>query len=435
MSGRAARTIRVDTLARVEGEGAMLIKMAGERVSDVKLRIYEPPRFFEAFLRGRHFSEVPDIVARICGICPIAYQMSAVHAIERALGVHISPEVRMLRRLFYCGEWIESHALHVYMLHAPDFLGYEDAITMAKDHPDVVQRALRLKKIGNHLVTLLGGREIHPISAAVGGFYKVPDKNRLHELEEDLKWALDASVQTVRLTAGLEFPDFEQDYEFVALRHPCEYPFNEGRLVSNRGLDIDAAEYEDTFIEQHVKHSNALHSVIRGRGSYLVGPMARFNLNFDNLPEIARQAANDAHLKPPVKNPFRSIIVRSVELVFACAEALRICQEYEPPSEPRMEAPSRAGVGQAITEAPRGILYHRYAIDDKGLIVTAKIVPPTSQNQKRIEDDLREYAPRLAGWPLKDATWKCEQAIRNYDPCISCATHFLKLTVEQEDTQ
>jgi coenzyme F420-reducing hydrogenase alpha subunit len=280
---------------------------------------------------------------------------------------------------------------------------------------------------------LLGGREIHPISAAVGGFYKVPDKNRLHELEEQLKWALDASVETVRLTAGLEFPDFEQDYEFVALRHPSEYPFNEGRLVSNRGLDIDAAEYEDTFIEQHVKHSNALHSVIRGRGSYLVGPMARFNLNFDNLPDIARQAANDAHLKPPVKNPFRSIIVRSVELVFACAEALRICQEYEPPSEPRVESPSRAGVGQAITEAPRGILYHRYAIDDKGLIVTAKIVPPTSQNQKRIEDDLREYAPRLAGWPLKDATWKCEQAIRNYDPCISCATHFLKLTVEQEE--
>ena len=433
MSGNAGRTIRVDTLARVEGEGAMLIKMAGERVSDVKLRIYEPPRFFEAFLRGRHFSEVPDIVARICGICPIAYQMSAVHAIERALGVHISQEVRMLRRLFYCGEWIESHALHVYMLHAPDFLGYEDAITMAKDHPEVVQRALRIKKIGNHLVTLLGGREIHPISAAVGGFYKVPPKSRLHELEEDLKWALDASVETVRLTAGLEFPDFEQDYEFVALRHPSEYPFNEGRLVSNRGLDIDAAEYEDTFIEQHVKHSNALHSVIRGRGSYLVGPMARFNLNFDNLPEVARQVANDVHLRPPVKNPFRSIIVRSVELVFACAEALRICQEYEPPSEPRVEAPSRAGVGQSITEAPRGILYHRYAIDDKGVIVTAKIVPPTSQNQKRIEDDLRDYAPRLAGWPLKDATWKCEQAIRNYDPCISCATHFLKLTVEQEE--
>jgi sulfhydrogenase subunit alpha len=432
MSRSVGRTIRVDTLARVEGEGAMLIKMRGDRVSDVKLRIYEPPRFFEAFLRGRHFSEVADIVARICGICPIAYQMSAVHAIERALGVRISPATRMLRRLFYCGEWIESHALHVYMLHAPDFLGYEDAIAMAKDHREVAERALRLKKIGNHIVTFLGGREIHPISAAVGGFYKVPDKNRLRDMEDDLQWALDASVETVRFTAGLEFPDFEQDYEFVALRHPDEYPFSEGRLVSNHGLDIDAAEYEDHFIEQHVQHSNALHSVIRGRGSYLVGPMARYNLNFDKLPKIARQVALDVGLKPPVKNPFRSIIVRAVELVFAFEEALRILQEYEPPSEARVETPNRAGIGQAITEAPRGILFHRYAIDDQGLILTAKIVPPTSQNQKRIEEDLRAFAPRVARSTLKDATWKCEQAIRNYDPCISCATHFLKLTVEQE---
>jgi len=435
MSRSAGRTIRVDTLARVEGEGAMLIKMQGERVADVKLRIYEPPRFFEAFLRGRHFNEVVDIVARICGICPIAYQMSAAHAIERALGIQISAETRMLRRLFYCGEWIESHSLHVYMLHAPDFLGYEDAIAMAKDHRAVAERALRLKKIGNHIVTLLGGREIHPISAAVGGFYKVPDKNRLREMEDDLRWALDASIETVRFTAGLEFPDFEQDYEFVALRHPDEYPFNEGRLVSNRGLDVDAAEYEDHFIEQHVQHSNALHSVIRGRGSYLVGPIARYNLNFDKLPKIAQEIALNVGLKPPVKNPFRSIIVRSVELVFAFEEALRIIKEYEPPSQPRIEAPDRAGVGQAITEAPRGILYHRYAIDDKGLVLTAKIVPPTSQNQKRIEEDLRAFAPRVARSPLKDATWKCEQAIRNYDPCISCATHFLKLTVEQEEAQ
>jgi sulfhydrogenase subunit alpha len=433
MSRSTGRTIRVDTLARVEGEGAMLIKMQGDRVSNVKLRIYEPPRFFEAFLRGRHFSEVVDIVARICGICPIAYQMSAVHAIERALQVGISPATRMLRRLFYCGEWIESHALHVYMLHAPDFLGYPDAIAMAKDHREIAERALRLKKIGNHIVTLLGGREIHPVSAAVGGFYKVPDKKRLGEMEEDLKWALEASIQTVRFTAGLEFPDFEQDYEFVALRHPEEYPLSEGRLVSNRGLDIDAAEYEHHFIEQHVQHSNALHSVIRGRGSYLVGPMARFNLNFDKLPHIARQVALEVGLKPPIKNPFRSIIVRAVELVFAFAEALRIVQEYEPPSQARVEAPNRAGIGQAITEAPRGILYHGYTIDDQGLILTAKIVPPTSQNQKRIEDDLRAFAPRVANWPLKDATWKCEQAIRNYDPCISCATHFLKLTVEQEE--
>jgi len=433
MTVRSTKTIRVDTLARVEGEAALYIKLAGERVADVRLKIYEPPRFFEALLRGRHFSDAPDITARICGICPVAYQMSAAHAIERALGLRIDPAVRRLRRLFCCGEWIESHTLHLYMLHAPDFLGYQDVIAMARDHRNLVERALRLKKIGNRIVTLLGGREIHPISATVGGFYKVPSRQQLRNLEEDVQWALDASIETVRWTAALQFPDFEQDYEFVALRHPDEYPFNEGRLVSNRGLDIDAAEYADHFVEQQVRHSNALHSVVRGRGSYLVGPLARFSLNFDKLPAIAQGLANEVGLRPPVKNPFRSIVVRALELVFACAEALRIIGDYEPPPTPRVAAPNRGGVGQAITEAPRGILYHRYALDEKGLILAAKIVPPTSQNQKRIEDDLREYAGRLVAWPLEEATWKCEQAIRNYDPCISCATHFLKLTLERDD--
>lgn len=432
MNRPGTRTIKIDTLARVEGEGALYIKMVGDRVTDVKLKIYEPPRMFEAFLRGRHCSEAPDITARICGICPIAYQMSALHAIERALGIKIDPAVRLLRRLFYCGEWIESHVLHVYMLHAPDFLGYQDMIEMARDHRPVVEKALRLKKIGNRIVQLMGGREIHPISAAVGGFYKTPSRQQLRELVGDLEWALDTSLETVRWTSSLPFPDFEQDYEFVALRHPHEYPLNEGRLVSNHGLDIDAAEYEGCFAELQVKHSNALHSVVRGRGSYLVGPLARFNLNFDKLPEMARKAAIEAGLRPPVKNVFRSIVVRAVELVFVCSEALSLVDQYEPPASPRAEAPNRSGVGHAITEAPRGILYHRYDVDDRGLIVTAKIIPPTSQNQRRIEDDLREYASHLAALPLEEATWKCEQAVRCYDPCISCATHFLKVVVERE---
>ena len=433
MTGRGARTIRVDTLARVEGEGSLYIKLVGDRVADVKLKIYEPPRLFEAFLRGRHFSEAADITARICGICPVAYQMSAVHSIERALGVRIVPAIRLLRRLFYCGEWIESHTLHVYMLHAPDFLGYPDAIAMAADHRALVERALRLKKIGNRIVQLIGGREIHPVSAAVGGFYRTPTRQQLSELVSDLEWALEASLEAVRWTASLEFPNFEQNYEFVALRHPDEYPFNEGRLVSNRGLDIDASEYEDHFVESHVKHSNALHSAVRGRGSYLVGPLARFNLNFEKLPDIARNVALEVGLRPPVKNLFRSIVVRAVELVFSCAEALRAIHEYEPPAAPRADSPNGAGLGQAITEAPRGILYHRYTLDDQGLIVTAKIVPPTSQNLNQIEDDLREYAARLVAWPIEEATWKCEQAIRSYDPCISCATHALKVVIERKE--
>jgi len=425
------RTIKVETLARVEGEGALYVKLKGDQVQDVKLKIYEPPRLFEALLRGRHFSELPDIVARICGICPIAYQMSAVHAVERAFGIAIDPSVRLLRRLFYCGEWIESHALHVYMLHAPDFLGYPDAITMARDYQSIVEQGLRLKKAGNRIVALMGGREIHPVSAAVGGFYKAPSKAALKELVDELKWALDASLATARWVAGFDFPDFEQDYEFISLSHSQEYPFNEGRIVSNRGLDVDASEYEENFTEQQVQHSNALHSVLRGGDSYMVGPMARFNLNFDKLPEVARQAAQDCGLQLPCRNPFRSIVVRAIELVFACHEALRVIHEYEPPPRPRAQTLARASTGQAATEAPRGLLYHRYEIDQDGLITSAKIVPPTSQNQRRIEHDLRQFVSQVATRPTEEITWKCEQAVRNYDPCISCATHFLRMHIER----
>ena len=363
-------------------------------------------------------------------MCPVAYQMSAAHAIERVLGIQIDPAIRNLRRLFYCGEWIESHALHVYMLHAPDFLGYEDSIAMARDHRATIERGLRIKKIGNSIVALLGGREIHPVGAAVGGFYKVFPRNELRQLVDNLEWALEASLETVRLVAAFEFPDFEQDYEFVSLRHPAEYPFNEGRLVSNHGLEIDAAQYEDHFSEVHVEHSNALWSVLKGRSTYLVGPLPRFNLNFDRLPLVARQAADSVGLIPPVRNPFRSIIVRAVEIVFACAEALRIIREYHPPDRARVETPNRAGIGHAITEAPRGSVYHRYELDENGLFVNAKIVrAPTSQNQSRIEDDLRAFAAQVITLPLDEVTWKCEQAVRNYDPCISCATHFLKLRI------
>jgi sulfhydrogenase subunit alpha len=429
---RNSKTILVDYLARVEGEGALYVKIKENKVIDVKLKIFEPPRFFEAFLRGRSFTEAPDITARICGICPIAYQMSSCHAMEDACGVRVDGQLRALRRLIYCGEWIESHVLHVAMLHAPDFLGYESAIHMAKDHPDLVQKALKLKKIGNELVAFLGGREIHPINVRVGGFYKVPTKSELQSLVEDLKWARDAAYDLVRWTGTLEFPDFEQDYEFVALRHPDEYPFNEGRLVSTKGLDIAIREYEEHFVEEHVEHSNALHSVIKGRGNYFVGPLARYNINFDKLPRSVQKAAKDAGLGPVCKNPFKSIIVRSIETLYACEEALRIISEYEMPERPYVEVQPRAGVGCGCTEAPRGILYHRYRIDDTGTILDAKIVPPTSQNQKTIESDLWHFVPKNINLSKEQLTWKCEQAIRNYDPCISCATHFLKVEIERE---
>lgn len=430
-----SRTIKVDYLARVEGEGALYIKITDKKVSDVKLKIFEPPRFFEAFLRGRNFTEAPDITARICGICPVAYQMSAVHAMEEALGVTVTGQLRALRRLIYCGEWIESHVLHIYMLHAPDFLGYADAIQMAKDYPQVVQRGLQLKKVGNEIVALVGGREIHPINVRVGGFYKVPTSKELALLAEKLKWARDAALETVRWTATLKFPAFEQDYEFVALCHPDEYPFNEGRLVSNKGLDIPIQEYENHFVEEHVQHSNALHSVLKTRGAYFVGPLARYNLNFAKLSPLAQKAARDAGLNQQCRNPFQSIIVRAVETVYACDEALRLIAAYEMPEKPFVSVSwPREGevIGHGCTEAPRGILYHRYRLNAQGEILDAKIVPPTSQNQKTIENDLRQFVAKHLNLSDDKLTWRCEQAIRNYDPCISCATHFLKLEIERE---
>ncbi len=426
-----SRTIKVDYLARVEGEGSLYVKIKDDRVEDVKLKIFEPPRFFEAFMRGRHYAEAPDIAARICGICPIAYQMSAVSAMEQIFGVTVDGQLRALRRLIYCGEWIESHALHIYMLHAPDFLGYPDAIQLAKDYPDIVKRGLRLKKCGNDLMTLIGGREIHPINVRVGGFYKAPEKSQLASIAEELKWARDAAIETSKWVATFKFPDFERDYEFVAMRHPDEYPLIEGRLVSNRGLDIEIKEYEQHFAEEHVKHSHALHSVIRARGAYFVGPLARFNLNFDRLSPVPQQVAREVGLGNSCRNPFKGIIVRSIETVYACDEALRIIANYEKPEKPAVEFKKRAGVGCGCSEAPRGICYHRYRVDEKGKITEAKIVPPTSQNQKTIENDLAEFVPRHIHLSDENLTWQCEQAVRNYDPCISCATHFLKLKIDR----
>ena len=425
------RTIKVGYLARVEGEGGLTVRVRRGRVERVQLEIFEPPRFFEAFLRGRAFTEAPDITARICGICPVAYQMSAVHAMEDALGVRVGGQLRALRRLLYCGEWIESHALHVYMLHAPDFLGYPDAITMARDHRAAVQRGLELKKAGNTIMAVLGGREIHPVNVRVGGFYRVPARDELRVLGDRLAWARDAACETVRWVAGFDFPDFEHDYEFVALRHPDEYPLNEGRIASTAGLDIPAAEYDAHFVEEHVRYSNALQSRLKVRGAYLVGPMARYALNAARLAPLAREAARAAGLGAICRNPFRSIVVRAVEIVHACDEALGLIAAYEPPPEPFVETIGRAAIGHGATEAPRGLLYHRYRLTADGTIAEAKIVPPTSQNQKSMEDDLARFvAPRLA-LPEDELTRRCEQAVRNYDPCISCATHFLRLRIEE----
>lgn len=427
----ATKTIKVNYLARVEGEGAFRVTVRDGRVVRAELSIFEPPRFFEALLRGRAFSEAPDITSRICGICPVAYQMSAAHAIEQALGVRLGGALRELRRLLYCGEWIESHALHIYMLHAPDFLGYAGAVEMAREHGDAVRRGLQLKKAGNEILALLGGREIHPINVRIGGFYKVPDRRELEPLAERLKWAREAALETVRWVAAFDFPEAERDHELVSLVHPHEYPLNEGRIVSSRGLDIAAQDYDRHFEERQVERSTALHSRLRERGAYLVGPLARYSLNFERLSPLAQSAAREAGLGAACANPFRSIVVRAVEVLYACDEALRIIAAYEPPEHPAIAVEPRAGIGCAATEAPRGLLYHRYRLEPDGSIAEARIVPPTSQNQASIEADLARFVGEWLELPEEALRHRCEQTVRNYDPCISCSTHFLHLEVDR----
>lgn len=428
------RTIKVDELSRVEGEGALFVRVQDGDVQEIKFRIFEPPRFFEALLRGRIYADAPDITARICGICPMAYLMGAEQAMEQALGIAVTEPIYNLRRLMYCGEWIESHVLHAAMLHAPDFLGLDDILQLTAKNPAVVEKALKLKKIGNDILEIIGGgRAIHPVNTRVGGFYKAPSKKAIRELIEPLKWGIEASVEITKLFGTFDFPDYTYDYHNVSLRHPDKYAIIEGDIVSSQGIDIPVNRFYDHFHESHVEHSTALHGHVTGEAKpYLVGPIARYNNNFKQLTKLAKQTAKEAGLGPVVNNPFQSIVVRMVETIYACEEALHLVKNYEEPDRPFVEAKVRAGEGSGCTEAPRGICVHRYKLDDKGLIVNAVITPPTAQNQPQIERDLLGVVRENLDLDDEKLKWRCEQAIRNYDPCISCSTHFLNLTVVRD---
>ncbi|GHF37454.1 Ni/Fe hydrogenase subunit alpha [Streptomyces griseosporeus] len=440
MTHRGSRVLHVGSLSRVEGEGALRLYVDDGTVTGARLEIYEPPRFFEAFLRGRSYTEPPDITARVCGICPVAYQMSACAAIEDACGVEVDPAIRDLRRLLYCGEWIESQALHIHLLHAPDFLGAASAIELARTHRAEVERGLRLKKAGNTLMEVLGGRAVHPVNVRLGGFHRAPERAELRPLREQLKQALDDAWEVVRWVATFDFPDARTDADLLALAAVDEYAIDSGTPTVLRAdggtFAFPVREFPDHVREKHQPHSTALHSRLDGR-LHLTGALARFAIGGRRLSAVARQAAVEAGLGDPnegavCRNPYRSILVRAVETLYAVEEALRIIDGYEPPARPYTDVPPVAGTGHGATEAPRGLLYHRYTVDAAGLVTDAVLVPPTAQNQGAVEDDLRRLAQQaLTELDVDDdeLTSLCERVIRNHDPCISCSTHFLDLTV------
>jgi coenzyme F420-reducing hydrogenase alpha subunit len=425
------RTIEVGALARVEGEGALHLTVEGDRILDLRLEIYEPPRFFEAFLRGRAARELPDLVARICGICPVAYQMSTLHAVESIFGVTLDPQIRALRRLYYCGEWIESHLLHIFFLAAPDYLRVDDGIAVAKLHRTEVERALRLRRLGNRLVALLGGRPVNPVGACIGGFTRAPTRSEMRSLAEELEAARPDAEAMFRFVASLPVPRRPQEIELVSIWNEHEYPMNEGRFASNRGLAAAVVNFDAHFVESQVPHSTALHVRRREGGAYLVGPLARVTLCRDRLFPMAAAALATVENRFEPPDPGAGVYARAIETLHAFDEALSIARAYEPPSSPHAAWTPRAGVGHAATEAPRGTLYVRVETDAAGDVLGIRIVPPTAQNQARIEDDLRGLAPLVLAMPHDEARRMCESAIRDYDPCISCSTHFLTLNVDR----
>jgi coenzyme F420-reducing hydrogenase alpha subunit len=431
MTERRSVAIHVPVLARVEGEGALDLRIEQGDIAELRLRIFEPPRFFEKFLEGRHYTEIPDMVARICGICPVAYQVTAAQALEELFGVELDPWARAMRRVFYCGEWIQSHSLHIHLLAAPDFFGCGSAIELARIAPDEVRRGLRIQGLGNELMDLFGARSVHPVGVRIGGFHAAPSLARIRDMREKLRTALPEAEALVRWAAGIPVPQDDQAFVSVATQHPADYAIERGEIGTSDGLRIGADAFDAHFAERHEPHSTALFSTCHGQ-PYLVGPLARLNLNHDRLPKTIQALLTDIGFTLPGRNLFQSLLARAVEILLALHEALRLLEDYRMPDSPWVPVTPRAGIATGCTEAPRGLLWHRYEMDDAGCVVNARIVPPTSQNQGRIEEDLRLSLLNLGLDHPDDALrLHCEKVIRNYDPCISCATHFLRMNVER----
>ena len=420
-----SQKVKVRYVSRVEGQGTINVEVnrKGE-VTKSEFAIFEPMRFFEAFLRGRKFFEVHEITSRICGICPISHQMTALRAVENAYEIEVSRQTRDLRRLLALSGWIQSHSLSVFFLTAPDYLGYDGVVSMSVDHQDVVELALRMKKLGNDIGEVIGGKAIHPISAVVGGFTKIPTTNELDPYVNRLKRAKKDMLEAAKLIGGFEYPVIDGENELVAISSDERYAVNEGRLVSNRGIDVPEEKYRYKIVENQVAHSNAKQSRVKGRGTFMVGPLARVVLNHRQLTPGARRMITKIGLDLGSTDPFMNVKARVIEIIFAVEESLNIIKGLRPDVE---EQPVQLNIGTpckgtALTEAPRGLLCHSYGFNKSGVVNVADLVPPTALNSAHMEDSLRVLSPRVVA-EGGDLAFRCEMLVRAYDPCISCSVH------------
>jgi coenzyme F420-reducing hydrogenase alpha subunit len=420
------RVINIDYLSRIEGESGFFIHIKDGRISRLELRVFEAPRFFESFLIGRPYQDAIDFTARICGICPVAYQMSSVHAIEKVFGIEVSRPVTDIRRLMYCAEWISSHSLHVYLLHGPDFYGLESAWS-SKGYLPILKKGLSFKRLGDEILSIIGGRPIHPVNVKVGGFFRPVDINLLRGLLPSLERAYEDSLGEIRWAANLKFQYDSCEREYICLRNEDEYPMNYGYIVSNKGLSCDMEGFLNTIEEYQKEYSNALYSGILRQGElhpYLVGPIARLNLNYDRLPEEIKNKIKEAGISIPLSGIDKGIIARVVEISYALYESIRLIRSIDYPIKSQDFEP-REGRATWITEAPRGILLHHYEIDERGTIKRARIIPPTSQNLAMIEKDITHLIESVEEIDIGKLKRTIASLIRSYDPCISCSVHLI----------
>jgi coenzyme F420-reducing hydrogenase alpha subunit len=431
------RRIHIADIARVEGEGRLDVELSDGEVVNVCFEVKEPPRFFEVILVGRHYSEVPDFTSRICGICPVSYQTASIAAIEDAFGFQPSEQTRDLRNLLALSQWIQSHSLHIYMLALPDYLGVESALALASDPGSlpIVKRGLSLKRLGNDITKLIGGREIHPVSARAGGFTDVVSRAALDDIARRLEAALADARETVKLAASIvhgdKVADFSPAFDHIALSNPTEYAVSGKDFASTGGLSAPLRDFRSHIVEHHAPPSNALRSRLAATGrSFMVGPLARVNLNFGRLSPGAKEAAKEVGARFPNRNPYYGMMARALEVYHAIEESLAIIGRYRGVREMAEIAP-KVSEGWGASEAPRGLLYHNYEFDENGIVQRANIVTPTAMNSANIEENLTALLPRWLSLSVEEITLRCETLIRAYDPCFSCSAHFLKLNIRQ----
>jgi sulfhydrogenase subunit alpha len=412
--------MEVEYVARVEGEASIIVQLG--RAPEIKLKIFEPPRFFEGFLVGRKYDEVGDIVSRICGICPVSHMTTAIQAVENAMGVSISAQTQVLRKLICISQIVASHLIHLYMLAMPDYYGYPGIVDMRGDFNRQIKNLMKMKEVMNELTGLIGGRALHPVTHVPGGFTAIPSNEAFVSVLKKLKGIRPLAERVVEDVWQFDVPDFHCDSEYAALDGDGEYAVNKGKIVSTKGLDIAVADYYQTFEEAQVGYAFAKKSTIRKRSSFMVGALARLNNKFDKLQDRTKTLAGQIGFKIPSDNPFHNNLAQSLEVVDGIEQCIQLMESTHLEDE-NVHVYVKAGAGGSVTEAPRGLLFHWYKINRKGIVEQANIVTPTSHNFQNIEKDLEKLVSQNKDRERDEIRLLCEQLVRAYDPCFSCSVH------------